>query len=178
MKGHCYKFDSSYQIHKLLLYIFKGKPHRPCGHGVVSVSPQVLRTSSVRFINHGFCLCFAGLTPDENHISPIENLDNTINRLYSYLSGSEGDVETDHPLTPPQRQEKWERRRSRSPTSIPSSRSSSISRTDSEQDHHQPVHHRIGTLDSACSAETGENVYSRINDTGKNIRFIFRGPHT
>lgn len=125
-----------------------------------------------------------GLTPDENHISPIENLDNTISRLYSYLSGSEGDVETDHPLTPPQRQEKWERRRSRSPTSIPSSRSSSMSRSDSEPERvpSRSNHLRVGTLDrgtidrrtldSACSAETGENVYSRINDTGKYTRLL------
>ena len=42
----------------------------------------------------------AGLTPDESNISPIENLDNTISRLYSYLSGSEGEPDADAPLTP------------------------------------------------------------------------------
>ena len=42
-------------------------------------------------------LCVTGLTADEHHISPIENLDNTINRLYSYLSGSDGEGEPDHP---------------------------------------------------------------------------------
>ena len=33
----------------------------------------------------------------DHHISPIENLDNTISRLYSYLSGSEGEPEPNHP---------------------------------------------------------------------------------
>ena len=122
---------------------------------------------------------FSGLTPDENHISPIENLDNTISRLYSYLSGSEGDGETEG-VSPHQRArrghhpdhhrrrrhhhhggEKWERRRSRTPPSCDSSQSSSYSQSDSELvDHHDP------NMDTLCSSGTGENVYSRINDTG------------
>lgn len=116
------------------------------------------------FANFILICVFLGLTADESHISPIENLDNTISRLYSYLSGSEGDAETDHPLTPPQRTDQWEpgRRRGRScsPASIPSSRSSSCSASMSDPDHDH-------TLDTLGSAETGENVYSRINESGK-----------
>ena len=124
---------------------------------------------------------FAGLTQDENHISPIENLDNTINRLYSYLSGSEGDGETEgvsphqwarrghHPQQHRHRRhhhrggEKWERRRSHTPPSCDSSRSSSYSQSDSELVNH---HHHDPSMDTLRSSGTGENVYSRINDTG------------
>lgn len=122
-----------------------------------------------------------GLTPDENHISPIENLDNTISRLYSYLSGSEGEGETEgvsphhrarrghHPQQHRHRRhhphhhggEKWERRRSRTPPSDDSSQSS-YSQSDSEL-----VNHRDINMDTLRSSGTGENVYSRINDTGK-----------
>ena len=127
---------------------------------------------------------FPGLTPDESHISPIDNLDGG-GRLYSYLSGSEGDVETDQAASPPQRpgghqphpsapehvgtyprqshpshhraSSRQHRRRSRSPHSLPSSRSSSCSLSDREM-------HTTNTMDSSG---TGENVYSRINETGK-----------
>lgn len=136
--------------------------------------------------------CLTGLTPDENHISPIENLDNTISRLYSYLSGSEGEGETEegaspqqrvrrghhphhrphhrrhHPARPTQHHgagDQWERRRSRTPPSCEeSSRSSSCSQSDSELVNHH--HHHDSNLDTLRSSGTGENVYSRINDTG------------
>ncbi|XP_064637221.1 teneurin-m-like isoform X2 [Lineus longissimus] len=38
-----------------------------------------------------------GLTTDESVISPLDTADTPGMRLYSYLSGSEGDIETDHP---------------------------------------------------------------------------------
>ena len=150
-------------------------------HVSARVSFPKVDSQNKRKSYHIVLFTIAGLTPDENHISPIENLDNTINRLYSYLSGSEGDGETEG-VSPHQRArrghhhlqqhrhrrhhphhggDKWERRRSRTPPSCDSSQSSCYSQSDSELvNHHDP------NLDTLRSSGTGENVYSRINDTG------------
>jgi hypothetical protein len=125
-----------------------------------------------------------GLTPDERHISPIENLDHTISRLYSYLSGSEGDAETDHSLTPlkatAQLQEQWASAQPPSPSaSSISSRCSSVSAGDDldleEEDEEVtatisplPSSH-LHTMDHSTmsSGRSGENFYQRIGDTGQ-----------
>ena len=179
-----------------------------------------------------------GLTADESVISPIENLDNTISRLYSYLSGSEGDPETDFPVTPPQRERhhnppgpappptsssatryapanKWDvmphvrrvpdpqrrggsrgrhhsRSRSPSPTSsVHSSVCSSVSRSDYDEEDGD-CESDIGSDYGGCiggagrglggaghrdsntlgSSGTGENVYSRINETGRETEHV------
>ena len=141
---------------------------------------------------------FPGLTTDENHISPIENLDNTISRLYSYLSGSEGDGEADQQFSPlrgtgnKHPRERSKRHGSRSPrrVSYPSVSSGSRSSSplsngcvdsdpelDIQLDRQVERHNR--TMDTLGSSETGENVYSRINDTGRHGKYhnkIFSPP--
>ncbi|ELU08905.1 hypothetical protein CAPTEDRAFT_206982 [Capitella teleta] len=116
-------------------------------------------------------LANSGLTPDEHHISPIENLDHTISRLYSYLSGSEGDAETDHSLTPLKAQEQWTREPSPSASSI-SSRCSSVCSADDidEEDEEDDVPAasplpRLNMDSTLSSIRSGENFYAKINDT-------------
>ena len=103
---------------------------------------------------------FVGLTPNENTISPIENLDGTVGRLYSYLSGSEGDIETDNPNTPLKKKQMWAERAGGPPcphsaVSTPSSRSRSSSMSISDQEE-----------------ECIENPYSHISDTGEKIHTL------
>ncbi|KAK2175441.1 hypothetical protein NP493_731g01027 [Ridgeia piscesae] len=91
---------------------------------------------------------------DEHHISPIENLDNTINSLYSYLSGSEGeaDMPRPHRLAPHRNPGGvYDRRRADPSPCASSSRSSYESEHDRSHDH-------------AGSCNEGESHYSRIND--------------
>ncbi|KAI0242388.1 hypothetical protein LSAT2_013660 [Lamellibrachia satsuma] len=93
------------------------------------------------------------LTMDENHISPIENLDNTINSLYSYLSGSEGEADMPRPShrLAPRRNPTYDRRRAEPSPCASSSRSSYESERDRPQD-------------AVSSCHEGESHYSRISD--------------
>ena len=100
---------------------------------------------------------------DESHISPIENLDNTINSLYSYLSGSEGEGDMPRParrLAPHQTPgEGYDRRRPEPSPCVSSSRSS----YESDQDR---------TQDTIGSRTDGEGHYSRINDAGNEACWV------
>lgn len=63
--------------------------------------------------------------------SPLDNLDQAVKGLYNYLSGSEGDVDTDNPLSPLKRQERaWERQKQSRESMLSSA--SSLSYTDEE----------------------------------------------
>jgi len=123
---------------------------------VNSLSPVITTTNELYYLS--------GLTMDEHHISPIENLDNTINSLYSYLSGSEGeaDMPRPHRLAPHRNPGGvYDRRRADPSPCASSSRSSYESEHDRSHDH-------------AGSCNEGESHYSRINDAGNAAFWVTR----
>ena len=123
-----------------------------------------------------------GLSPDEKHISPIESYDtnNTINRLYSYLSASEGEGDMDTPDSHPRGKrmnpsEKWTSDQCSAPQSGSSvsisSQSDSCTPSNcamSDNDDELDVHVHSRNIDvSTLGSSGGENLYSRINETCK-----------
>lgn len=92
----------------------------------------------------------------------------TINRLYSYLSGSDGEGEA--PPHPPGSGRMWEARR-KSPSSSCSSISANGSScaSDSPCDPEEMVieSQNDQATDTMDSSGIGENVYSRIKDSGR-----------
>lgn len=99
-------------------------------------------------------LLSVGLTPDETAVSPLEKMDHST-RLYSYLSGSDGDIETDNPLSPHnQRQQNWDGR--------------SQSSVSSEELGKHPRDSRISHL--TLSDSDGENELIQAYNRGGNNR--------
>jgi hypothetical protein len=137
------------------------------------------------YVNLSFLfLVISGLSPDEKHISPIESYDNTntISRLYSYLSASEGEGEMDaqdsslrgKSSKSTNSSDKWSNdcggiHQSGSSVSISSqSESCSPSHCEVSDNDELDVHVHSRTIDrSTLGSSGGENLYSRINEACK-----------